>query len=338
MRSGHRGDYWIGGYEAHGDEAVGTLTSVAFRVTQPYASFLIGGGSGNATRVEILNAENGMVLFRTTGPDDEKMRPEFVDLRPFAGAKIQIRIVDEATTGWGHVNFDDFVFNDARPTKSTEVKSAPLAANLPSHVNLRPQFEAFGLAQRGQGSRGTCSVFSTVENVEFAAARATGNGRALSVEFANWAANAATGRSDDGDFFHNIILGIEKFGVCNEATMPYGKEFSADTKPSEAATAEAARFRDSTPIAFHWIRSWKEKPGLNDADIWHMKSVIASGWPVSAGSYHSILFVGYEDDPSLPGGGRFLVADSNLAEHDITYAAAKKRMCDLFYVTASRRL
>jgi hypothetical protein len=62
MRSGHRGEYWVGSYEAHGDAATGTLTSVPFNVTQPYASFLVGGGSGIKTRVEILNAASGQVL------------------------------------------------------------------------------------------------------------------------------------------------------------------------------------------------------------------------------------------------------------------------------------
>src|SRR5579871_1328689 len=46
MKSQHQGEYWIGGYELHGDRPQGTLTSVAFKVTYPWASFLIGGGSG----------------------------------------------------------------------------------------------------------------------------------------------------------------------------------------------------------------------------------------------------------------------------------------------------
>jgi hypothetical protein len=72
--------------------------------------------------VEILNAASGQVLFRATGPDNEKMRAMYVDLRPFMGAKIQVRLVDEATTGWGHVNFDEFVFHDTPPFKADEVK------------------------------------------------------------------------------------------------------------------------------------------------------------------------------------------------------------------------
>src|SRR6516225_5969854 len=40
MKSQHQGDYWIGGYELRGDPPQGTLTSVAFKVTYPWASFL----------------------------------------------------------------------------------------------------------------------------------------------------------------------------------------------------------------------------------------------------------------------------------------------------------
>ena len=45
MRSNHQGQYWIGGYELKGDRPQGTLTSVPFKVTHPWASFLVGGGA-----------------------------------------------------------------------------------------------------------------------------------------------------------------------------------------------------------------------------------------------------------------------------------------------------
>jgi hypothetical protein len=124
MSSGHRGEFWVGSYEAHGDKAVGTLTSVAFPVTQPYASFLIGGGSGAKTRVELINAANGMVLFRATGPDNERMKRVTADLRRSQGASIRIRLVDEATSGWGHLNFDDFLFHDGPPPAAEELAAA----------------------------------------------------------------------------------------------------------------------------------------------------------------------------------------------------------------------
>src|SRR5262245_46417796 len=39
MKSQHQGQYWIGGYERHGDKTQGTLTSVPFKVTHSWASF-----------------------------------------------------------------------------------------------------------------------------------------------------------------------------------------------------------------------------------------------------------------------------------------------------------
>src|SRR5580658_1570303 len=43
-RSQHQGQYWIGGYERLGDQPQGTLTSVPFKITHPWGSFLVGGG------------------------------------------------------------------------------------------------------------------------------------------------------------------------------------------------------------------------------------------------------------------------------------------------------
>ncbi len=206
---------------------------------------------------------------------------------------------------------------------------------LPPAVDLRPEFERLGLVQRSQGARGTCSVFATVESVEFAVAVVRGKGESLSVEFANWAANDATSRSDDGDFFHNIIRGIKKYGVCPEAKMPYASEFTGNNLPSDSAKAEALQLNDQVKLQFHWLKRWNQSPGLNDEDLLRVKEVLASGHPVSAGSYHSVLFVGYEDNEALDGGGRLLISDSNLQEKEISYQAAKARFCDMFWISAA---
>ncbi len=218
----------------------------------------------------------------------------------------------------------------AAPPSETKPSETPEV--LPPKVDLRPRFAEWGLTQRNQGKRGTCSVFASVEALEFAFARATGSTDRLSVEFANWAANAATGRSDDGDFFHNIIRGIKKHGICSESLMPYQRRFVPARAPSEEAIAEASRFREKYDVVFHWIRRWSKTSGLEETDIGKIKKVLASGHPVSAGSYHSILFVGYEDDPKAAGGGRFFVADSEERVRELTYDAAQNRMSDLFWV------
>ncbi len=45
----------------------GTLTSVPFRVTRPFASFLVGAGSRDGTAVELIKKQTGDVIFRAIG-------------------------------------------------------------------------------------------------------------------------------------------------------------------------------------------------------------------------------------------------------------------------------
>lgn len=119
-KSGHRGEYWIGGYELLEDGPTGTLESAPFPVTKPWATFLVGGGRSDATRVEILDRD-GAVLCTASGNNDEAMQPVLVDLGEHLGKTIRIRLVDEATGDWGHLNFDDFQFHDQ-----------PVRGNLPT--------------------------------------------------------------------------------------------------------------------------------------------------------------------------------------------------------------
>ncbi len=126
-RSNHTGDYWIGGYEVSGDAPTGTLTSAPFPVTHPWASFLVGGGSDpTRTRVEIIERESGKIIRTAVGVTREDMRREVVDLRAHAGKNILIRLVDTFSGGWGHLNFDDFVFHESQPELTPD--AMPLAA------------------------------------------------------------------------------------------------------------------------------------------------------------------------------------------------------------------
>jgi putative membrane-bound dehydrogenase-like protein len=115
MKSQHQGRYWIGGYELHGDQPQGTLTSVPFKVTHPWASFLVGGGPWPETCVELVRADTKEVFSRTSGVEEENLRRVAVDLRPHMGKEIFIRLVDKHSGHWGHVNFDDFRFHSDKP-------------------------------------------------------------------------------------------------------------------------------------------------------------------------------------------------------------------------------
>ncbi|HEV7402528.1 MAG TPA: PVC-type heme-binding CxxCH protein [Chthoniobacteraceae bacterium] len=124
--SEHQGKYWIGGYEKFGDTRKGRLTSASFKVTHPWASFLIGGGSDvKVERVEIVDEATGQVLQTASGQEREPMRRVAVDLQAHQGKRIFVRLVDEGVSGWGHLNFDDFVFHDQAPPAQIAKAPAP---------------------------------------------------------------------------------------------------------------------------------------------------------------------------------------------------------------------
>lgn len=130
----HVGDFWFGGYEKFEDQPTGTLASTAFKVTQPWAAFLLGGGGLPGTRVELVAKDGGKAFFTARGHGSETMSPVVVDLAAQAGKEIFIRLVDEETGGWGHVNFDDFKLYKDKPAFApvAAAKGAPKANPLPT--------------------------------------------------------------------------------------------------------------------------------------------------------------------------------------------------------------
>lgn len=131
MTSAHLGEYWIGGYEKVGDDAQGTLTSRPFPVSQPWASFRFAGGRGPETRVELVEAASGTVFFKISGTENETLRPVVVDLEAQTGKEIFIRLVDERSGHWGHLNFDGFAFHANRPELENEYTLAEASRNEP---------------------------------------------------------------------------------------------------------------------------------------------------------------------------------------------------------------
>src|ERR1051326_7252278 len=94
MHSNHAGNWWVGTYEVRQDGPRGMMTSAVFKVTHPYASFLIGGGSDDC-RVEIVTADDKKIFYQASGDNKEDMDRVVADLRPIAGKKIFIRVVDD---------------------------------------------------------------------------------------------------------------------------------------------------------------------------------------------------------------------------------------------------
>lgn len=131
MKSGHAGGSWIGGFEKVGDDPKGTLTSKPFRVTQPWGSFRMAGGPWPETRVELIDTATGKVFFKVSGAESETLRPVVVELKGLVGKEIQVRLVDERSGHWGHVNFDEFRLHPERPNPPDEYTAAERQKNTP---------------------------------------------------------------------------------------------------------------------------------------------------------------------------------------------------------------
>lgn len=112
-----QGDYWVGGYEdrhtpddtpgeVQGDGPTGTLTSPFFKITGRYITFLVGGGcDANLIHADLII--DGVVEKTVTGKCHETMERVTWDVMEFYGQKAQIKLVDNSSGGWGHINFDD---------------------------------------------------------------------------------------------------------------------------------------------------------------------------------------------------------------------------------------
>jgi len=230
----------------------------------------------------------------------------------------------------------EFATEPARATRPEPRGGASAEHALPTSVDLRPRFEALGLVPRPQGPRPTCSIFTATAALEFACSHAARRSVRLSVEYLNWAANAATGRDDDGDFFHHALAGWERFGLAPEEALPYAGTYDARLVPGPDALVAAGRVlaSEGARLRVRWILPWQAgQSGLDTAQFEDARSTLAAGWPVAAGSSHSRLLVGYVEDTTKPGGGVFWTIDSGLGGYgEVDYTFARTRINDAFTV------
>ena len=118
MKSNHAGDYWVGTYEvSNSDKQQGNAHQRAVQ--------------GDAAMGEFSRRRRGVA--RDAGRHRAGGRPEsdlhrvravrrktwpasVVDLKAVVGKEIFIRVVDDSSGPWGHINFDDFRFHETQPS------------------------------------------------------------------------------------------------------------------------------------------------------------------------------------------------------------------------------
>lgn len=124
-----------------GDGTTGSLASPPFRIERRFINFLIGGGQ-HPERAYIALVVDGEAVRTATGPNDKPGGTERLDwaswdVSDLEGRDATIRIVDEATGGWGHINVDHIVQSDKQPPAPVE-KTRRLTLNK-TYLNLPVQ-------------------------------------------------------------------------------------------------------------------------------------------------------------------------------------------------------
>ncbi len=139
----YQGEKLVNSY-LNGDASTGTMVSKAFSIKRKYINFLIGGGAYLKTAgVHLL--VNGKVVRSATGVDNEELFWASWDVSEFEGQMAQIKIVDNETGGFGHINVDQIYLSDLNK----------------GHINGRSRDWAF-LETEGKGR--FCGITLNVEN------------------------------------------------------------------------------------------------------------------------------------------------------------------------------
>jgi len=218
---------------------------------------------------------------------------------------------------------------------------------VPRQVDLRPEFEKFGFQAVAQGKRDTCTTFADTALAEFESARhprlsedlpdgvqpSPGNDpKPFSEEFLIWAGNEASGIPGDQAMFWKSVHGLQTFGICPAELMPYKLGVNNPTERPSREALIAARAHKNWVV--HWIKRWNNTTGLTEKEMMAIKEALAKGHPVATGMRwpnneqlsvdnvlkipppggvfdgHTVVQVGYRDDPGQPGGGIFIFRNS----------------------------
>lgn len=92
------------------NKAVGELISRPFKLTEGFASMLIGGSEHAEARVELVSERSGQVLAKTSGGGKDELHRATLDLSAWKGEMVRLRLVDHADDA--HLMFDDFRLHD----------------------------------------------------------------------------------------------------------------------------------------------------------------------------------------------------------------------------------
>jgi fructan beta-fructosidase len=127
------GDFYLGAKRVNtfeggprGDDNIGTLTSPAFVIDEDNLSFLIGGGKRSDGSLQAELVVDGEVVRSATGAESGALNWSTWDVSALRGSTGRVRLVDQATGGWGHLTFDHVVLGP----EPARVRSDETSVNL----------------------------------------------------------------------------------------------------------------------------------------------------------------------------------------------------------------
>jgi sucrose-6-phosphate hydrolase SacC (GH32 family) len=137
------GYHLIGFNEAlGGDSLTGTLRTQEFVLGgNGKIDFLVSGGRDiDNLYVALVRVSDGKELFKVTGFNYEEFQRIVWDASAYIGERLYIKIVDNSTAPFGHLNVDDFHV-PVKVTSSSAPSSAPPVDGNPGFANPRPDGE-----------------------------------------------------------------------------------------------------------------------------------------------------------------------------------------------------
>ncbi len=198
-------------------------------------------------------------------------------------------------------------------------------APLPGQVDLHAQMPPV----RNQGQRGTCVSFATTAVHEYLLGQRYPQD-SLSEQYLYWDCKRNDLYPGAGTFIHVAMNCLARDGQCTETAWPYnpnpvnGNEGQDPPPPAAISGAGSYRITGTSKLPARSVQDLKTCLAQNSPiafavpvfTYWFTEPLRSSGdirMPLQGDKQeggHAMCMVGYSDDPTVPGGGYFIIRNS----------------------------
>jgi hypothetical protein len=201
---------------------------------------------------------------------------------------------------------------------------APEAAALAESINLI----SFMPPVRNQGSRGTCVAFALTALNEYVLRR-RGLGRNLSEQHFYYEIKLIDGAPNGcGTWQVRAVTALRDRGQCREYIWPYNPNLPCNNHGARPSTARSNgwKYRLNTfAVAARSVAAYKTQLAMQRPvtlsipvyDSWYQSNEVRRSGRITmrvgdeeSSGGHAVIAVGFQDSPSSPGGGYFMVRNS----------------------------